>query len=143
MRRARVGVRDVIRDAETLLPGEPVDDGIDPRWQAIIRVGDYIETEPEPVWNFIRKWGGHSQADLRTAVATCLLEHLLEHHFDAYFLQVEEAALVDPLFGDTFQQCWAFGQAKEAGNKDRFLLLKERLRQRNSRLAISTNTPCF
>jgi hypothetical protein len=27
-------------------------------------------------------------ADLRTAIATCLLEHLLEHHFDRLIARV-------------------------------------------------------
>src|SRR5581483_10911837 len=64
-----------------LLPGEPATGGQDPRWQAVIAVGEYIETEPEAVWSFIRRWGSHPQEDLRDLIATCLLEHLLEHQF--------------------------------------------------------------
>jgi hypothetical protein len=74
-------VLEAIRQAESLLPGEPVEEGQDPRWQAIIAVGEHIESDPEVVWSFIRRWGSHRQEDLRDAVATCLLEHLLEHHF--------------------------------------------------------------
>jgi hypothetical protein len=118
-----VGVQDAIREAETVLPGEPVDEGTDPRWQAIIRIGEYVESYPEPVWRFIRRWGKHAQEDLRTAVATCLLEHLLEFHFETYFPHVEETALADPLFADTFLQCWQFGQAEKPGNAERFTLL--------------------
>lgn len=72
-------VDQAIRDAELVLPGEPVAEGTDPRWQAIIAVGGFIDTAPEPVWSFIRRWGRSPDADLRDAVATCLLEHLLEH----------------------------------------------------------------
>jgi hypothetical protein len=125
--RAAVGVQDAIHEADTVLPGEPVDEGSDPRWQAIIRVGEFIESDPEPVWQFILRWGVHPQEDLRKAIATCLLEHLLEHHFERYFPEVERAALADPMFGDTFQRCWQFGQAKEAGNAERFVSLTRRL----------------
>jgi hypothetical protein len=122
-----VGIQDAVHEAEAVLPGDPVDEGTDPRWQAIIRVGEYVESDPEPVWQFIRRWGGHAQEDLRNAVATCLLEHLLEYHFEAYLPEVEEAALADPLFGDTFLRCWQFGQAEEPGNAERFMLLTQRL----------------
>src|SRR3954451_1613593 len=108
-----------IHEADALLPGEPVAAGIDPRWQAIIVVGEYIESDPEPVWQFVLRWGAHPQEDLRSAIATCLLEHLLEYHFVAYFPQVERGALEDPMFGDTFQRCWQFGQAEEAGHAER------------------------
>jgi len=124
-------VHDAIREAESLLPGEPAEDSPDPRWQAIIRLGEYIESDPEAVWEFIRQWGGHPQKDLRDAIATCLLEHLLEHHFATYFPRVEELALADPRFADTFQRCWRFGQADERGNAERFKRLKQRLRQQS------------
>ena len=43
-------VQQAIRDAEKLLPGVPAPDGEpDPRWQAIIKVGEYIETEPHVI----------------------------------------------------------------------------------------------
>lgn len=111
-----------------LLLGVPVAAGQDPRWQAIIAVGEFIESEPEAVWEFTRRWGCHSQEDLRDAIATCLLEHLLEYHFAAYFPQVGQLALADPLFADTFRRCWQFGQALEPGNAERFAALAERLR---------------
>ena len=85
-------MHEAIRDADILLPGEPVAEGQDSRWQAIITVGEYLETEPEPVWSFIRRWGCHPQEDLRTAIAVCLLEHLLEYHFAAYGLTLPTSA---------------------------------------------------
>jgi hypothetical protein len=131
--REAVTVQDAIRDADALLPGEPVDSGIDPRWQAIIRVGEYIESDPEPVWQFIRRWGEYSQEDLRAAIATCLLEHLLEYHFETYFPQAEQLALADPVFGQTIQLCSQFGQAQEPGNAKRFVSLAKRLRRRKTK----------
>jgi len=125
-----VGVRAAIKRAEAILPGEPAPEGeCDPRWQAIIAIGDYIPTEPEAVWGFIRAWGGHSQEDLRTAVATCLLEHLLGEAFAPTFPRVERLALNDPLFADTFLRCWKLGQADEPSNAARFDALCERLRR--------------
>ena len=120
-------VHEAIRAAEALLPGEPVDDGEDPRWQAIIAVGEHVEADPDPVWEFILRWGGHAQADLRDAVACCLLEHILEYHFDAYFLRVEASALADAMFADTFGRCSRFGQAQEPANAARADLLAARL----------------
>jgi hypothetical protein len=122
-----MSVHQAIREAEALLPGEPVSDGEDPRWQAIIEVGEYVGSEPEALWDFIRRWGGHPQEDLRDTVATCLLEHLLECHFAAYFPRVEALALAEPLFGDTFLRCWQFGQSLEPDNVERFEALKSRL----------------
>jgi hypothetical protein len=126
-----LGIAEAIREAEALLPGVPTDEGRDPRWQAIIAVSEYIWSGPqdavEAVWEFTRRWGVHPQDDLRAAVATCLLEHLLEHHFAAYFPRVGRLALAEPLFGDTFKRCWQLGQALEPGNAERFVRLGERI----------------
>jgi hypothetical protein len=122
-----VSVHRAIREAEVLLPGEPATAGEDPRWQAIMVVGDYIEREPEAVWGFICRWGGHPQENLRDAIATCLLEHLLQYHFAVYFPQVEERAMAEPLFGDMFLRCWPLGQSEEPGNIERFEALSKRL----------------
>ena len=118
---------EAIREANALLPGMPSVEGPDPRWQAIIRVGEFTESDPEAVWGFICHWGRHEQKDLRDAVATCLLEHLLEHYFKAYFDRVEQFATSEPLFADTFRRCWQLGQALEPGNAERFASLIQRL----------------
>jgi hypothetical protein len=65
-----MSVHAAIRRAEQLLPGEAAAEGEDPRWQAIIGVGKHIEMRPEVVWGFVRKWGCHTDNDLRQAVAT-------------------------------------------------------------------------
>ena len=125
-------IAEAIREADALLPGKPIDEGRDPRWQAIIAVGEYIESEPEAIWAFIRRWGKHPQEDLRVAIATCLLEHLLEYHFADYFPRVEEFVRADPLFGDTFQTCSRFGQSTEPANSVKFDALKRWVRRRQS-----------
>ena len=119
-----MNVDQAIREAEELLPGEPVAEGVDPRWQAIIKIGDFIEAEPEAGWPFIERWGSHSDSDLRDAIATCLLEHLLEHHFDAYFPRVELAVESHSSFGNCFSRCWPFGQSDSPANRPRFDRLK-------------------
>ena len=125
-----VAVQRSIARAERLLPGTPASDGKrDPRWQAIIRVGEFIETQPEPVWQFAHRWGRHAQADLRMAVATCLLEHLLEHHFELLFPRVRRAAIESSRFADTFNSCWSFGGAKTPKNAARIKRLQSQLRR--------------
>jgi hypothetical protein len=120
-------VSDAVEAAERILPGEMAPDGeLDPRWQAIINVGDFIEVAPEEVWAFIVRWGSHPDEDLRTAVATCLLEHLLDVDFDRFFPEVEKRAIADSLFADTFTRCWKFGNSKLPQNACRFDALRER-----------------
>lgn len=121
--------RRAIARADALLPGRPAADGeSDPRWQAILRVAEYVESDPEAIWSFVRRWGTHAQADLRMAIATCLLEHLLEHHFDLIFPRVESAALRGVRFASTFESCWSFGQATEPTRAARMRDLQDRLK---------------
>lgn len=85
----------------------------DCRWQALIVVGESIETNPEVVWELIREFGVSEDEDMRTGVATVLLEHLLEHHFDAYFPRLKrEIENGSELLADTLSRCSPFGQAE-------------------------------
>ena len=114
-------VEAAIQSAERLLPGiETAEGETDPRWQAVINVASYIETNPKEVWAFIFKWGRSGNEDLRTAVATCALEHFLEFHFDDYFALVEDAVKSDANFADTFSRCWKLGQSALPQNSVRF-----------------------
>jgi hypothetical protein len=113
-------VHEAIAQAEAILPGVPAPDGQrDPRWQAIIQVGEFIESDPDPVWNFVAKWGTHDCEDLRLAIATVLLEHLLEHHFDAIFPKVTALAHANPNFAWTTCAVWKHGQSERPENADR------------------------
>jgi hypothetical protein len=134
-------VTEAIRQAESVLPGRAAPDGrLDPRWQAIIAVGRFVKREPKAVWRFARRWGSHGDADLRAAIGTCLLEHLLEHHFDSLYPYVQRRARTSKRFADTLQYCWKFGQAKRrdrAAKLDRLLKqskLTGRFSRRRSRL---------
>lgn len=60
------------------------------RWQALIAIGNYIETYPEKVWKIITKYGCSAKSDMRTGVATVLLEHLLDYKFDTYFTKCKK-----------------------------------------------------
>ena len=122
---------DAIRRAEQVLPGSAAPDGEqDPRWQAIIEVAEYISEESEAAWEFIARWGKYEDEDLRAVIATCALEHLLEKHFDTFFLRVEAAARSSPAFADTVLRCWKLGQAELPANARRFESLQEQCRER-------------
>src|SRR5580704_1269711 len=106
-------VREAIAAAENILPGHTAPDGVeDPRWQAVIQISHFVAEEPEVVWPFVLRWGSHEDEDLRTAIATCLVEHLLEYHFDLIFPRVEAAAKSNAYFAETTVLCWKFGEAK-------------------------------
>ena len=77
------------------------------RWQALILVSFGIEREPELVWDVIEAEGGSRDEDMRTGVATVLLEDLLDEHFEKYFPLVRERVLSgDEHFADTVSGCW-------------------------------------
>ena len=100
----------------------------DRRWQAAIRLGELVHPEPDAVWPVVARWGTSDDSDTRMAIATCVLEHLLEHHFEMLFPRVEQLALADRRFADTVRSCWRFGQSAEAANGARLKALQERLR---------------
>ena len=115
----------MIERANAILPGRAAPEAQrDWRWQCIIDLGEYVESNPEEVWAFVAHWGGHRDEDLRSAIATCLLEHLLEHHFDVIFPRVEQRALGDKRFGAMFSICAKCGQAELPKNAPRFDALK-------------------
>jgi hypothetical protein len=99
------------------------DSNNDCRWQAIIVVGEFIEENPEGVWEVICEHGVSDDDDMRTAVATVLLEHLLEYHFSAYFPRLKEKIKDgSSLLADTLSRCWAFGQAEAHWSEVKALL---------------------
>jgi hypothetical protein len=118
-------VQEAIQRAEAILPGTPGSPGEeDPRWQAIIAISEFVETNPDKVWNFIARWGNHEDEDLRAAIATCLLEHLFEHHFGLIFPRVEKAVKESTLFAEMFRSRAKFGQSESPDNAERFDLLQ-------------------
>jgi len=129
-------VTEAIRQANSILPGKAAPDGRkDPRWQAIIAVGEFIQSEREAVWRFVRRWGTHPNQDLRAAIATCLLEHLFERKFNLVFLRVELLTRSSKRFADTLRQCWKVGQSRHPRNAARLdrLLKTSKLTSRPNR----------
>jgi hypothetical protein len=125
--------QDAIAAAERVLPGTAALEGeADPRWQAIIVAGEFAETDPEAFWPFTLRWGSHTDADLRMAIATCLLEHLLEHHFDTLIARVEASAMTSSEFAQTVLACWSFGKMEEPTRAARFARLLAKLRNPKS-----------
>jgi hypothetical protein len=109
-----------IADAERLLPGTAAPDGeVDIRWQVIIAVGDFVASHPEDVWRFVARWGVSEDEDLRDAIATCVLEHLLQQHYDRVIGRVEGLAAKDSCFADTVSRCWPLGLAEEPSRRAR------------------------
>jgi uncharacterized protein (DUF433 family) len=119
---AEANVHDAIQAAEALLPGRPAPDGeSDPRWQAIMKIEDFVETEPETIWPFVLKWGSlPNEEDLSAAIATLLLERLLQFHFDLIFPRVEAATRSNVWFARTFSKSWKLGQAEETARAEKY-----------------------
>ena len=80
------------------------------RWQSLIIIGEFIQTKPEMVWMVVDKYGESPDADMRTAIATVLLEHLLEYHNNKYKKIVEEKVKSSKLFSDTYSMIWDFNK---------------------------------
>ena len=78
----------------------------DCRWQALIVVGEFIETAPEIVWEVAQTYGQSEDDDMRMGVACVLLEHLLDQHELRYRSQVDELASQSPLFAETLSICF-------------------------------------
>jgi hypothetical protein len=109
-------VHEAIAAASRLLPGAPSSEGIDPRWQGIIQVSEYVEASPDEVWGFAAQWGCSDDPDLRSAIATCILEHLLEHHFSRVFPLASALARTNANFAQTIRMCWRFGESENPAN---------------------------
>lgn len=91
------------------------------RWTAAEAAGDLLASRPQAVWNLIVTHGISPIEDVRDAVATCMLEHLLEEHFDEYFPLLEhEIRSGKLLLGDTLRRCWKLGVAELEENSDRW-----------------------
>jgi hypothetical protein len=123
-----MNVQEVIAQAEAILPGIAAPEGeTDPRWQAVIAVAEFIQSDPEAVWSFVLRWGCSEDDDLRMAIATCVLEHLLEHHFDRFISRVEDSARGNQFFASTVRSCCKFGQSEEPSQAARLDRLKASL----------------
>lgn len=85
------------------------------RWRGAADLGEYVFDHPEEAWPLVLEFGSSAVEDIRSAIATCVLEHILEHHFDVYFpvLVLEIETKKNDLFADTLSLCSKFGQSRE------------------------------
>jgi hypothetical protein len=87
----------------------------DCRWQAAIVVGHFITDRPESVWRIIVRHGKSSDTDLAAALATVLLEHLLDRHPSRFLRRLRRlvAAPRSP-YRDLVQRTWQSGACERA-----------------------------
>jgi hypothetical protein len=65
----------------------------DCRWQSIIIIGQFLDIRQQDIWEIILRFGSSNDSDMRTAIATILLEHFFEHNpdsFDKRFMDLKE-----------------------------------------------------
>lgn len=96
----------------------------DVRWQAIIVLGEYIPSgrRNEDIWNFIVQCCGIDD-DMQDALATILLEHLLEYDVHRTIDRIKAAPpqKAAPLL-DVLERCWQFGQPESTWRQVREIL---------------------
>ena len=91
------------------------------RWEAASHLAEYLDDPPSDVWKLILTHGSSDDEDLRSAIATCVLEHLLEKFFDQYFPLLEsEVRNGNRNLMKTLKLCWKFGESERPLNSDRW-----------------------
>ncbi len=129
-----VDLQETLSRAGALLAKTPVSESTSGQlWQAVVSVAQFVPSYPEETWDFASRWGRHRAEDIRSAIASCLLEHLLELHFQLIFPRIERAVREDKLFADTFLRCWKLGQSRRADNEARFDSLARECRRVEAR----------
>jgi hypothetical protein len=106
----------------------------DVRWQSLIVIGEYIPflIWNDEIWHLILRYYGRDD-DMQDALATVLLEHLLEFGFPEFFPRIESMMrLGDSKMLDLLERCWPMGEAVHNWGQVTGLL-------RECRLAIAEN----
>ncbi len=93
------------------------------RWQALMVVGLFAERHASAVWPVVLELGASEDQDMRSAVATMVLEPILKHHYEQYFPVLQAAVEAgDAHLTDTLRRCWLFGGLKQHSREvDRLL----------------------
>jgi hypothetical protein len=98
------------------------------RWDGAELLGDFVDSAPELVWPLVVYFGSSENEDVRAAIATCVLEHLFQFHFEPYFSEAERLVRAgNRNLADTVSTCWAFGETERAENRHRFDALKRHI----------------
>ena len=91
------------------------------QWAAAAAAGELIQERPWDVWRLVLRHGASQNEETRSAVATCMLEHLLENDFETFFPLLENQIRAGKLLlGDTLRRCWKLGRAEEPRNAKRW-----------------------
>lgn len=97
------------------------------RWQSLLILGYYAESHPAELWPIVAKWGCDRRDDVRMGVSVCVLENILEHHFDPYFEKsLELINLGNRRFASTLRSCWISHSAIPPRLRKRFEKYKEK-----------------
>jgi hypothetical protein len=100
-------------DIESLLSSKLEED----IWKGAAKLSEVVFGGPERIWNTVVKYGSQENEELQRAIALCVLEHILERHFDEYFPKIRQVFLAgNRHFRRTFLMCGKFGQACERSN---------------------------
>lgn len=91
------------------------------RWEAAAAAGEYVYDAPDDIWPIVLKYGSDVDEDVRQAVATNILEHLLEYHFERFFPLVEaEVQAGNTRLADTLCLSWKLGFSTQRDNSQRW-----------------------
>lgn len=111
-------------DAIRQLESELVSDVEGTRWKAAVKLGEFVQDFPDDVWPLVLRYGSSNDENLREAVATCILEHLLEEYFDKFFPELEKQIREgNDNLRKTLKLCWKLGQAELPENAAKLDLL--------------------
>ncbi|NLS98305.1 MAG: hypothetical protein GXX96_39750 [Planctomycetaceae bacterium] len=100
-----MSIERALSKARATLDHAPVQAGVDPRWQALIDVGEHMDSSPDEIWEFIEDTRRDADEDLEAALTTVLLEHLVEQHAHIRS-KVIALAETDPQIKRMLQGCW-------------------------------------
>jgi len=89
------------------------DESNDCRWQAMIVIGEFIPSHPDTVWEVVAKHGVSDDQDMQMAVATVLLEHLIDHFPAEFRRRADELAAQSNRFAETLRNAWSFESAND------------------------------
>jgi len=84
----------------------------DCRWQSLIVCSEFMEVATDEIWEIILEYGNSNDEDMRSVVATILLEHFFENNFELkrqYLNDLEQKILKDRYVNlrKTLSMCWS------------------------------------
>jgi hypothetical protein len=107
----RSGFYDIARHALSLRDDQAF-------WSACVVLSYFVDQHPLQLFSIIQSVAEVASDDQRTALAKCLLEHLMESHFDF----VIDSITIEPnpsqrfALADILSRCWPYGEAENHSN---------------------------